>query len=96
MGFGKPGRPREDRLARQQQIFGAVRDLLAPGRTRALTMAQAARQANSVGGLYHYFPSKRDLVLFGIDEHAALADQARAVRSQQYRSAGVGAGRRHS
>lgn len=68
MGFGKPGRPKEDRLARQQEIFLAVRPLLTPGRTRQLTMAQAARQAHlSVGGLYHYFPSKRDLVLFGID-----------------------------
>ncbi|MFI6869550.1 TetR/AcrR family transcriptional regulator [Nocardia sp. NPDC050406] len=88
MGFGKPGRPREDRIARQQEIFTAVRPLLSPGQVRELTMARAARQAHlSVGGLYHYFPSKRRLVLFGIDpenlqrvcadfrrEHAHLVD----------------------
>ncbi|QLY33592.1 TetR/AcrR family transcriptional regulator [Nocardia huaxiensis] len=87
MGFGKPGRPREDRLARQQEIFTAVRPLLLPGRTRELTMTQVAKHAHmSVGGLYHYFPSKRALVLFGMDpanlqrvcadfrrEHATLA-----------------------
>lgn len=68
MGFGKPGRPPEDRLARQQEIFGAIRPLLVPGRSRELTMATAAKRAHlSVGGLYHYFPSKRSLVLFGID-----------------------------
>ncbi|WP_194815028.1 TetR family transcriptional regulator [Nocardia sp. XZ_19_385] len=88
MGFGKPGRPPEDRLARQQEIFGSIRSQLKPGHCRELTMASAARQAHlSVGGLYHYFPSKRSLVLFGIDpanlqrvcadfrrEHAELAE----------------------
>jgi AcrR family transcriptional regulator len=67
MAFGKPGRPREDRLARQQEIFGLVRPLITR-EVRQLTMAGAARAAHlSVGGLYHYFPSKRALVLLGID-----------------------------
>ncbi|RDI55623.1 TetR/AcrR family transcriptional regulator [Nocardia mexicana] len=67
MGFGKPGRPREDRIARQQEIFTAVRPLLRAGQVKELSMARAARSAHlSVGGLYHYFPSKLELVLFGM------------------------------
>jgi AcrR family transcriptional regulator len=68
MAFGKPGRPPEDKIGRRQQIFRAVAPMLAPGRVRELTMVDAARAAHlSVGGLYHYFPSKRRLALFGLD-----------------------------
>lgn len=69
--FGKPrraGRPPEDRLARQREIYEAVAPLIVAGGARSLSMREAARAACiSVGGLYHYFPSKRDLVLHGLD-----------------------------
>src|SRR5947199_6465659 len=65
VAFGKPGRPPEDRLARQQEIYEAVAPLLLTVGWRRLSMHQAARAAClSIGGLYHYFPTKRDLVLY--------------------------------
>ncbi|MEZ0115758.1 AcrR family transcriptional regulator [Catenulispora sp. EB89] len=65
--FGKPGRPAEDRIKRQQEIFLAVAPLIGEYGGRAVTMTRAARAANmSVGGLYHYFSTKRELLLFGI------------------------------
>jgi AcrR family transcriptional regulator len=63
--FGKPGRPREDVFLRRLEIYTAVAPLLEKAGARGLTMRQAAAAAHmSVGGIYHYFPSKRDLVLF--------------------------------
>jgi AcrR family transcriptional regulator len=63
--FGKPGRPREDVFRRRLEIYTAVAPLLEKAGARGLTMRQAAAAAHMrVGGLYHYFPSKRDLVLF--------------------------------
>lgn len=65
--FGKPGRPPEDRLARQRAIYERVAPLVLERGPRALSMRDAARAAHlSVGGLYHYFPTKRDLVLHGL------------------------------
>ena len=62
---GKPGRPPEDRLKRQHEIFLAVAPLIDRYGAKRLTMRQAARAAHlSLGGLYHYFPTKGD-VLFG-------------------------------
>lgn len=67
MVFGKKGRPSEDRLARQREIFGAVSPLILEVGARRLSMRQAANAAClSIGGLYHYFPTKRDLVLHGL------------------------------
>jgi AcrR family transcriptional regulator len=67
VAFGKPGRPPEDRLARQTQIYQAVGPLLLRVGARRLSMQQAARAAcMSVGGLYHYFPGKQELVLHGL------------------------------
>lgn len=67
MSFGKPGRPSEDRLARQREIYQAVSPLILEQGVRALSMRQAADvSCLSIGGLYHYFPSKRDLALHGI------------------------------
>src|SRR5215218_11328364 len=61
---GKPGRPPEDRLRRQHEIFLAVVPLIERYGAKRLTMRQAARAAHlSLGGLYHYVPTKRDLVL---------------------------------
>jgi AcrR family transcriptional regulator len=68
---GKPGRPPEDRLKRQSEIFLAVTPLIERYGARRLTMRQAARAAHlSVGGLYHYFPTKRDLVLHALKPEA--------------------------
>jgi len=67
VAFGKPGRPREDRLLRQREIYSMVVPLLVERGARRLTMRDAARAAYvSVGSLYHYFPTKRDLVLHGL------------------------------
>jgi len=69
MTFGKPGRPPEDRFARQCEIYAAVSPLLLTVGARQLSMRQAARAAcMSVGGVYHYFPTKRALVLHGVQE----------------------------
>jgi AcrR family transcriptional regulator len=68
---GKPGRPPEDRLRRQQEIFLAVAPLIERYGARRLAMRQAARAAHlSLGGLYHYFPTKRDLVLHALKPEA--------------------------
>lgn len=67
MTFGKPGRPPEDRLARQREIYTAVAPLILTYGARGFTMREAAHAASlSVGGLYHYFRTKRDLVLHGL------------------------------
>ena len=69
--FGKPGRPNEDRLQRRREIWATVGPLIERHGARNLTMRQAAAAAFiSLGGLYHYFPSKRSLVLFGLDPQA--------------------------
>ena len=81
MAFVKPGRPPEDRLARQREIYEAVVPLIWREGARRLSMRAAARAARmSVGGLYHYFPTKRDLVLHG------LREDARARLCREYRS----------
>jgi AcrR family transcriptional regulator len=68
---GKPGRPPEDRLKRQHEIFLAVAPLIERYGARRLTMRQAARAAHlSLGGLYHYFPTKQDLVLHALKPEA--------------------------
>ncbi len=89
---GKLGRPREDRLKRQQEIFLAVAPLIERYGAKRLTMRQAAQAAHlSLGGLYHYFPTKRDLVLHSLkpealarvcsDFHGGNADLARTDRA---------------
>lgn len=71
MAFGKPGRPHEDRLLRQREIFDAVAPLILERGARRLTMRDAAQAAFlSVGGLYHYFPTKRDLLLHSLTQEA--------------------------
>src|SRR3954453_18618975 len=73
MVFGKKGRPAEDRLARQYEIYTAVAPLILQDGARRLSMRRAAQAAClSVGGLYHYFPTKRDLVLHGLCAEAIL------------------------
>lgn len=71
--FGKKGRPPEDRLARQREIYNAVSPLILQVGARQLSMHKAANAAClSIGGLYHYFPTKRDLVLHGLCKEALL------------------------
>lgn len=73
MGFGKKGRPPEDRLKRQREIFTAVSPLILQVGARQLSMQQAAQAAcMSIGGIYHYFPTKRDLVLHGLRPDAII------------------------
>lgn len=73
MTFGKRGRPAEDRLARQSEIYQAVVPLLIQDGARRLSMRQAAQAAClSIGGLYHYFPTKHELVLHGLCPAAIL------------------------
>ena len=65
--LGKVGRPAEDKFARQCEIYEAVAPLILTVGARRLSVRQAARAAClSMGGLYHYFPTKRDLVLFAL------------------------------
>lgn len=69
--FGKPGRPPEDRVQRRREIWAAVSPLIEKFGARNLTMRQAAAVSFlSLGGLYHYFPDKKSLVLFGLDREA--------------------------
>ena len=73
MTFGKLGRPPEDRLARQDEIYRAVSPLIVEVGARQLSMRQAARAASlSIGGLYYYFPTKRELLLHGLCPAALL------------------------
>lgn len=79
--FGKPGRPPEDRLRRRREIWAAVSPLIEEYGARNLTMRQAAAASYmSLGGLYHYFPDKRSLVLFGLDKeaHERVCDEFKA------------------
>lgn len=71
MTFGKKGRPAEDRLLRQREIYNAVSPLIMQVGARRISMRQAAQAAClSLGGLYHYFPTKRDLVLHSVRPEA--------------------------
>jgi AcrR family transcriptional regulator len=71
MAFGKSGRPADDPLVRQREIYQAVSPLILDIGARRLSMRVAARAAClSVGGLYHHFATKRDLVLHGIQAEA--------------------------
>jgi AcrR family transcriptional regulator len=69
--FGKLGRPLEDRVGRRREIWIAIAPLIESSGVRELTMRRAAGAAGmSLGGLYHYFPNKRALVFYGMDQDA--------------------------
>lgn len=71
MALGKPGRPADDRLLRQREIYEAVSPLIVDIGVQRLSMRLAAQAAClSVGGLYHHFPTKGELVLHGIQAEA--------------------------
>lgn len=99
--FGKKGRPPEDRLARQREIYDAVAPLILRDGARQLSMHQAAHAAClSIGGLYHYFLTKRDLVLHGLCKEALLKqcrdfhaefDHLMSLNPQRYIAEGINA-----
>ena len=99
MTFGKLGRPPEDRLARQDEIYRAVSPLIVEVGARQLSMRQAARAASlSIGGLYYYFPTKRELLLHGLCPDALLRycaefhaefDHLTAVDPRRYLEEGI-------
>lgn len=67
--FGKRGmgRPPEDRFRRRMEIYQAVSPLIMERGASRLGMREISRAAAlSVGGLYHYFGSKRELLLYPI------------------------------
>jgi AcrR family transcriptional regulator len=71
VAFGKRGRPPEDRLLRQREVYLAVAPLLLERGVERLSMRDAAQTAClSVGGLYHLFASKRELALHGLNAAA--------------------------
>lgn len=58
-------------MTRRREVWAAVAPLIERSGARALTMRAAARAAHmSLGGLYHYFPTKRDLVFYGMHPEA--------------------------
>lgn len=74
MAFGKPGRPAHDAAAERLRIYAAAIPVIRRHGARAhmADMAEAAHM--SVGGVYHYFDTKRRLLLHGLDPEAlALA-----------------------
>jgi AcrR family transcriptional regulator len=59
------GRPPEDRFARRSEIYDRIAPLVLERGAGALSMRELARAAHmSVGGLYHYFSAKRELLFF--------------------------------
>ena len=67
----KTGPPAGGSPQAQYEIFLAVPPLIERYGATRLTMRQAARAAHlSLGGLYHYFPTKRDLVLHALKPEA--------------------------
>jgi AcrR family transcriptional regulator len=80
VGIGKPGRPANDPIRERLRIYRAARPLILANGVRGTTMDGVARAAClSPGGIYHYFASKRRLVLYGLEPEAlsrACADEA--------------------
>ncbi len=74
------------------QIYSMVGPLLFERGARQLTMRDAARAAYlSVGALYHYFPTKRDLVQrlrFGFEAEGLTLEQG--IRPTGYREGTMG------
>src|SRR2546428_151709 len=61
----RTGRPADDAVARRAEIFRRARPLLEEFGYREVTVKQLARACHmSPAALYHWFPTKRDLVLY--------------------------------
>jgi AcrR family transcriptional regulator len=90
VSFEKPGRPRNDPAEERLRIYAAALPVIRRDGARA-RMDALARSANmSVGGIYHYFASKRDLLLHGLNPEAlALACHTFDGELQKAAEAGV-------
>lgn len=74
MSFEKPGRPANDPAEERLRIYTAILPVSRTHGARARVSAMAEAAHMSVGGIYHYFDSKRSLMLHGLDPEAlALA-----------------------
>ena len=61
----RSGRPSDDAVSRRAEIFRRARPLLEEFGYREVTVKQLARACHmSPAALYHWFPTKRDLVLY--------------------------------
>jgi AcrR family transcriptional regulator len=61
----RTGRPADDAVARRADIFRRARPLLEEFGYRHVTVKQLARACHlSPAALYHWFPTKRDLILY--------------------------------
>lgn len=81
--FGKPGRPANDPVRERLRIYRAAGPLILESGVRGTTIKSVARAAwLSPGGIYHYFGSKRQLVLYGLEPEAlsrACSDSTREL-----------------
>lgn len=72
--FGKAGRPAKDPVEERLRIYRAAGPLILEFGVRGTTIDAVARRAClSPGGIYHYFASKRDLLLYGLMPEALSA-----------------------
>lgn len=68
---GKSGRPRKDPIQERIRIYSAAAPLIQTKGLADTTVDEIARAALlSRGGIYHYFRSKEELALYGLDPEA--------------------------
>lgn len=70
MSFEKPGRPRNDPAEERLRIYAAALPAIRHDGPRARMDTLAELAHISVGGIYHYFDSKRSLILHGLNPEA--------------------------
>ena len=76
----RTGRPADDAVARRAEIFRRARPLLEEFGYREVTVKQLARACHmSPAALYHWFPTKRDLVLYQLSPPDRSGGNARIV-----------------
>lgn len=64
----KPGRPKKDQVGERVRIYRASGPLILANGVRGVTVRELARASHlSPGGIYHYFRSKADLALYGLE-----------------------------
>lgn len=70
MSFEKPGRPRNDPAEERLRIYAAALPAIRKEGARVRMDALAKLAHMSVGGIYHYFDTKRSLLLHGLSPEA--------------------------
>ncbi|MDQ6882813.1 MAG: TetR/AcrR family transcriptional regulator [Candidatus Dormibacteraeota bacterium] len=71
------GRPTEDRVERCAAIWRAVAPEIRKRRYRGVTIKSLARVCHlAPASLYHYFPSKEDLILYPLQSYAQFCERA--------------------